>query len=324
MPSSASTPTPLVERLNRLSPDQVDRVRALTAAAGDSDGTQPLSEHVMLHLRHGGDAPAVHLWLEAGGDLVGYGHVDTTDEVEGASAEAVVHPMNRRRGYGRALVRAAIEVAEAVRPGGPLRLWAHGDHPSAGALALSLGFSRSRVLWQLRRSLYTPLPVPQFPAGVRLRQFEPGRDEAAWLAVNAAAFAKHPEQGRWDLAALRSRMAEPWFDPAGFLLAVDQDEQLLGFHWTKVHGEEDSHPHPPGVRPHHHDPIGEVYVVGVDPRARGRGLGLALTLAGLRHLLGRGLAQAMLYVDADNTPAVSLYRQLDFAHWSTDVSYRRG
>lgn len=314
---SISTPVPVVERLSRLSSAQIEQLRALTAAAGDADGTHPLSEHVMLHLRHGGDAPAVHLWLASHGELVGYGHVDTTDEVDGASAELVVHPMSRRRGYGRALVQATIEVAEKAHPNGPIRLWAHGDHPSAGALALSLGFRRSRVLWQMRRSLSTPVAAPHFPPGVQLRAFEPGRDEAAWLAVNAAAFAKHPEQGRWDLAALRSRMAERWFDPAGFLLAVDEDGDLLGFHWTKVHGGEQSHPQ------HHHDPIGEVYVLGVHPQAHGRGLGVALSLAGLRYLRGRGLAQAMLYVDEDNTAATALYRQLDFAQWSTDVSYRR-
>jgi len=287
---------------------------ALARAAGDADGAYPLSEHIVLHVRHGGDTPAIHLYVRgAEWQLVGYAHVDTTDLIEGASAELVVHPMFRRRGLGRALVVAATDAAAERDPAGRLRLWAHGDHPSASALALSLGFRRGRVLYQMRRSLYAPLDAPVFGPGVTVRSFRPGADDEAWVGLNRRAFADHPEQGRWTLADLHVRMAEPWFDPEGFLLA-ERDGALVGFHWTKVHGNSG----------HDHDPIGEVYVLGVDPAAHGLGLGRALTLAGLRYLRGRGLGQAMLYVDESNERAVALYQKLGFARWSTDVLFRRG
>jgi mycothiol synthase len=308
------TPPPL-ERASHLSAAQVDEVARLAAAAGDADGVLPLSEHVMLHLRHGGDTPSVHLLIhsEATGELVAYAHVDTTDAVEGASAELVVHPMYRRHGLGRALVMAATEAAAEHDPTSRLRLWAHGDHPSAGALAWSLGFERYRVLLQLRRSLHAPIPAPQLAPGVELRAFVPGADDDAWLEVNARAFADLPDQGRWTKEDLRVRMAEPWFDPAGFLMAWRGDD-LLGFHWTKVHGLESDHDH---------DPIGEIYVLGVDPSAQGIGLGAALTLAGLRYLRGRGLEQAMLYVDESNPRAVELYQRNGFVRWTTDVCFLR-
>jgi mycothiol synthase len=327
---------PVAARTEQLTEREVREVLALAQAAGDTDGAYPLSEHVVLHLRHGGDAPAVHLLArDHDGALAGYAHLDTTDEVEGAAAELAVHPLRRRHGLGRALVRAAMEVTDQTDPRGRLRLWAHGDHPSAGALALSLGFVRARVLLQMRRSLFAPLlestpknrsaslhvspgaPRPRLPEGVALRPFRPGEDDEAWVALNARAFADHPDQGRWTLRDLRLRMAEPWFDPEGFLLAVAGDGRLLGFHWTKVHGAR-GHQHE-----HQHEPIGEVYVLGVDPDAHGTGLGSALTVAGLRYLRGRGLDQAMLYVDESNVRAVSLYTRLGFARWATDVSYRR-
>jgi mycothiol synthase len=302
-----------------LSPAQVDEVTALATAAGDADGVLPLSEHVVLHLRHGGDSPAVHLLIHSGGQLVAYAHVDTTDPVDGASAELVVHPMARRHGLGRALVMAASDAAAEHDPTSRLRLWAHGDHPSASALALSLGFERYRVLLQLRRSLHAPVPAPELPAGVQIRPFEPGVDDEIWVAVNARAFAALPDQGRWTLTDLRVRMTEPWFDPAGFLMAW-RDGQLLGFHWTKVHGTlRTSAP----TDDHDHDPIGEVYVLGVDPSAQGLGLGGALTLAGLRYLRGRGLEQVMLYVDESNPRAVDLYQHIGFVRWTTDVCFRR-
>jgi mycothiol synthase len=322
-----------VRRSDRLEPGEVGEVLALMHAASDADGAYPLSEHVVLHLRHGGDVRAVHLLIRHGAELVGYAHVDTTDPVEGGSAELAVHPLHRRQGLGRALVTEAMAVAderaaEARADGegdggaGRLRLWAHGDHPSASALALRLGFERWRVLYQMRRSLFAPVPVPELPPGVTIRAFRPDRDDEAWLELNAAAFAEHPDQGRWRLHDLRVRLREPWFDPDGFLLA-ERDGDLLGFHWTKVHGEVHTHPLPDDAAPHAHEPIGEVYVLGVSPAAGGLRLGHALTLAGLRYLRARGLDQAMLYVDESNTRAVALYQGLGFARWSTDVCFRR-
>jgi mycothiol synthase len=323
-----------VREVSRLTPAEVAEILALTHAAGDADGAYPLSEHVVLHLRHGGDAPATHLLARIDGHLVGYAHIDPTDVVDGPSAELCVHPLYRRRGLGRALVTAAIAAANRHDPQGRLRLWAHGDHPSANALALSLGFVRSRVLWQMRRSLFAPVDSPRLPEGVVLRTFRPGLDDDAFLALNARAFAHLPDQGRWTAHDLHVRLGEAWFDPAGFIVAERvADGAMLGFHWTKVHGGHtdvhgghtgDTHPlgqhHDQG---HDHDPIGEVYVLGVDPAAHGLGLGTALTLAGLRYLRSRDLDQVMLYVDEANEPAIRLYQRLGFARWSTDVCFRR-
>jgi mycothiol synthase len=300
-----------VARVEQLTTDEVAEVLSLAQAAAHADGAYPLAEHVVLHLRHGGDPPAVHLLVRDGGRLVGYAHVDTTDRVDGAAAELLVHPDARRRGLGRWLVTEALAVARQSDPRGRLRLWAHGDHPGAAALAACLDFRRTRVLLQLRRSLFAPIPEPVLPPDVRLRSFRPGLDDQAWLALNARAFADHPDQGRWTAADLRARIAEPWFDPAGFLLA-ERDGRLVGFHWTKIHGGEGGH---------QHQPIGEVYVLGVDPDAHGQGLGSALTLAGLQHLRQRGLDQAMLYVDEANSAAVALYTGLGFARWSVDVTF---
>ena len=295
-----------LEVRTRLDDAQVAEVRALLAAATDADGVHPLSEHVALHLAHGGGHDARNVLARTGGDLVGFAHLDLSDPVDGASAELVVHPAARRRGIGGALVRQALGLSEDGR----LRLWAHGSHPAAAELAERLGFRRARALFQMRRSLFAPLPAPELPEGVTVRTFVPGRDEERWVEVNNAAFAEHPDQGRWTVEDLEVREKEPWFDPEGFFLA-ERDGELVAFHWTKVHGSSD----------HDHQAIGEVYVVGVAPSAQRLGLGPAMTLVGLRHLRSRGLPQAMLYVDEANTNAVKVYERLGFARWDTDVSY---
>ncbi|HEX5540531.1 MAG TPA: mycothiol synthase [Micromonospora sp.] len=314
---------PSVERADRLTETEINAVLALADAADNTDGAYPISEQIVLQLRS--EEPAAHLLIrDPGGELVGYAYVDTSDESAGAAAELVVHPLRRRRGLGRALLTSALAVADERDLDGRLLVWAHGDHPSAGALALRLGFDRARVLLQMRRPLRDEVPQPPLPDGVMLRAFRPGEDDEAWLAVNARAFADHPEQGRWTRQDLLARISEPWFDPAGFLLAIEEATgRLLGFHWTKVHGGSPAIESSAGVADAP-APIGEVYVVGVDPSAHGLGLGRALTAAGLRHLHQRGLDQVMLYVDESNTAAVSLYRRLGFARWTADVQYRHG
>jgi mycothiol synthase len=279
--------------------DEMERVvTEIFDAASAVDGVAPLSEATVLHVRHarapGG--PWADFFV---GDGDGYGHLDLGEELEG---ELVVHPRARRRGYGRALLDTL-----AARAGSGVRVWAHGDLPAAAALARSAGWSRVRALWQMRRSLADPLPEVPLPSGVTLRTFVVGKDEDAWLEVNGRAFAHHPEQGAWTATDLAMREQEPWFDPSGFFLA-ERDGRVVGFHWTKVHP----------------DPIGEVYVVGVDPSAQGGGLGRALTVAGLRYLRSRGLADVMLYVDEDNRAAVKTYTGLGFTRWAVDVMYAPG
>lgn len=315
--SSAASDVEIVVT-GRLEAATIVEVVRIVDAATTVDGVSPLSEHVMLHLRYGGDADDVSLVAVLDKTIAGYAHLDATDPVEGPSAELVVDPAYRSRGLGRAMVAELLSQAD----GRSLRLWAHGEHAAARRLAEGMGFRRIRALWQMRRSLFAPLPDLVLPPGIALRTFQPGDDDAAWLALNAAAFANHPEQGQWTADDLARRMAEAWFDPAGFLLAERPDQQgrLVGFHWTKVHG--DSGPAHGAESAHGHDPIGEVYIVGVDAAERGNGLGRALTIAGLQHLRSLGLGTAMLYVEEDNEAAIRLYTKLGFTHWDTDVMYR--
>lgn len=318
---------------------ELEALAQLARAAEDADGHPPFNEQTWVQLRSGDDADAV------GGVLALLRGGPEHDDAEAAGAavviaagdgsfviEMVVRPEDRGHGIGTDL-SAALETA---LQGKPVQAWSHGDDRGAALLAARHGLEPVRELWRMRRSTAAGAATATRPAetngdtdstadpgavvlpdGVEIRPFRVGVDEAAWLAVNAAAFATHPEQGRMTLSDLQERERSEWFDPAGFLLAWDADGTLLGFHWTKVHA---AHTDPRGVK---QDAIGEVYAVGIAPQAQGRGLGKALTLAGMEHLKAAGLGTIMLYVDADNEAAVRLYRKLGFERWDGDVMYAR-
>ena len=311
-----------VDGFFQLDDDQSRAVVALAQRAARTDGVTPLSEHVLLHVRHSStgsvEAPLTHFLAYDGAELAGYAHLEHGSGGEASTAEVVVDPRHRRHGVGTALVEAIAVQAES------LQLWSHGHLTAARSFAARDGFTSMRELWRMRRMLGAEtgapaLPPVVLPEGFRVRTFEEGQDEEAWLAVNARAFADHPEQGRLTREDLEQRMAEDWFDPEGFILIEASTGDLAAFHWTKVH----AHQATPGNGQPSHPPIGEVYVVGVDPAYQGRGLGRAATIIGLRYLEGLGLAEVMLYVDGDNTAAVATYTRLGFERADVDVMYTR-
>ena len=190
------------------------------------------------------------------------------------------------------LIRATLDAA-TERGAANVTLWEPRPTPQHDEAARAAGLTAQRDLLQMRR----PLPVDADWAA-EVRPFVRGADEDAWLRVNNRAFAEHPEQGAWERDDLEEVLSEPWFDPNGFLL-YELGGELAGFCWTKVHPDE---------RP----PLGEIFVIAVDPKFNGRGFGKALTLAGLDHLCRQGLTVGMLYVDSTNGPALRMYENLGF------------
>lgn len=276
-------------------------VQALAAEAERVDGVAPLSEAFVLALTDP-CAAVTHLTAHDGPRLTGYAQVDTA-----GAAELAVAPADRRRGHGRRLWDQALAA-------GARTVWAHGDLPAAAAFAAAVGLHRVRELHRMERPLTEADRAPaNLPAGFSARTFVPGADEEAWLVLNAAAFAHHPEQGRLTLDDLHRRMAQPWFDADGFfLVAEDATSRPVAFHWTKVpKAGSDAGAHA----------VGEVYVVGVHPAYQGRGLARPLTRLGTSHLARRGLTTVELYVDGDNTAALATYRREGFASVAVDAMY---
>lgn len=264
------------------------------------DGYSPFNEQALFDLRAG--RRSAHLVTAREGHTVGAAITGLGE------LDLVIAPKYRRSGHGAATLAALLSgpPAEATEA---LSAWSHGDHPGARALAAHWGFVAVRTLLELRLQLAPHAEAPKRPlppAGFEIGSFRLGIDESEWVALNALVFAAHPEQGAITESDLRARQAEQWFAADDFLIVRDAAGRMRGYNWLKVEAD-----------------VGEIYVVGVHPDAAGAGLGRALMEAGLHRLRERGCTTAALYVEADSTGPVHLYRSLGFTDHTVDVQYRR-
>jgi len=261
-----------------------------------NDGVDAFNESTRLALT-GESTGRVDVAVHDGPHIVALAYAS-----DDAPIELAVHPAYRRRGHATALIDRLVEQGEK-------RFWAHGDMEGARAVAAASGLRPARTLLRLVRPMTSganPADGPT-PPDVVIRPFR-DEDLPGVLAVNARAFAAHPEQGAMDRARFDQRAASDWFDPAGIFVA-EQDGEIVGFHWTKLDASRGG------------ELVGEVYVLAVDPAHEGRRLGTALLARGLAHLAGAGVSAVELYVEADNEPALALYRSHGFTQAGRDVVY---
>ena len=301
-----------VQHLATLQANQRQQVLDLIQRSAIFENSPPIAEHILLHLRHGGDKSDSHLVVEETSKVIGYAHLDQTDLVSGPSVELVVDPDHRSFGIGKQLLSKAVEIC-----GQNLRLWVHGENEAAAALANSFNFEKIRTVLQMQKQLTDIEKLPTIDPNIIIRSFLPGLDSNDWLSLNNKVFKDHPEQSDWQLSDLNHRLGEEWFDEKGFFIA-SLNNQMIGSTWTKIHGAL-THDHGGS---HDHLAVGEIYITAVDPDYAGSGLGRALTITALNYLKYQGLNNAMLYVDFDNTRALKLYNSLGFTESSKDILYR--
>ncbi|MER0121365.1 mycothiol synthase [Corynebacterium sp. KPL2623] len=277
------------------SPELESRLEELAEQAERVDGMAPLSEQFLNGLT---DSRLQHRHLVAWVDKKPCGVAG----LDGSTAELFIAPDFRGHGYGALLYDAAAETPN-------LQAWAHGNLPAAQALAHSRGLQVTRKLVVMGiggeelAAVARPEDVPLTALNYSESVAKWGQEfvEEQWLKANNEAFSWHPEQGGWDIDRLHRGMEADWFDPADLLFLWDTagDPVLAGFHWTKWHAEE-----APG--------FGEVYVVGLAADYRGKKLGGPLLQIGLRRMVEKGAQRVILYVEADNDPALKAYERLGF------------
>lgn len=241
------------------------------------------------------------------GKPVGYlgGELSTTSLV----LDALIDPtVSDARQLLDSLYSMVLGTLESDEPFG-IELWAKPAQRWHVEVAEAHGLAPHRALHQMRCDL--PVSIE----AIESRSFDPASDFDAVRNVNNRAFASHPDQGGQSAESFAATMAEPWFNPDG-LRVHERDGVVAGFCWTKIHPE---HRDSGEVR----EALGEIYVIGVDPDYHGQGLGAPMTAAGLSWLVEQGLTTGMLYVEADNVPAIKTYERLGFSIVRTDRAWAR-
>ena len=193
---------------------------------------------------------------------------------------------------------------------GRVQAWLREATEADLAAAGRAGFTLVKRLHVMAMPLGAPAGGGELPDGLRIRSFEAdGSDDAdAVVALLAAAYPN--SEGGWDAPGFAGRRATDWFRAEDLLLLEDERSddapagRLLGVHWTKRRGEG----------------VGEVHNLALGPAARGQGFGGLLLDVGLAHLADAGCHEAILWVDADNTPALGLYRSRGFVPRWDDVA----
>src|SRR5664280_1731095 len=128
-----------IDTTGTLAPGDVEQIRLLAQAARRYDGYAPLSESFLLALTSLPTPGSRHVVAHSDGSgLAGYARVTATPD--GPAAELVVHPDQRRRGVGTALLTRLLESAPQVR------VWAHGPTPAAEPFARAHGLQAVRTL----------------------------------------------------------------------------------------------------------------------------------------------------------------------------------
>ncbi|KAM9863031.1 mycothiol synthase [Leucobacter sp. BZR 635] len=299
----------------------LDLASPIIERAEHADGSSPLSDQALLAARQG--QRELLLFARAGSDASDSPSTPVAVGVIGqGELDLVVDPPARGQGIGTAALRELLahpQAAVAGPDGVPgLLAWAHGENPAATALLSGAGFTAVRSLFRmaLDPALLPAASADPFavalPEGFTLRTFaadQPG-DAAAWVSVNARAFASHPEQGRVTLADFALMREEAWFDPDDlFLLAAPGESVLAGFTWVKT------------LRDGDRTEV-ELYVVGVDPDHAGTGLGRALLGVTLARMAQHHPERVTLYVDGENERAVHMYEAAGFTIDSRSTQWR--
>ena len=304
-----------VQHIATLQKDQRQQVLDLIQRSAIFDNSPPIAEHILLHLRHGGDKSDSHLVVEVHSKVIGYAHLDQTDLVAGPSVELVVDPDYRSFGIGKQLLSKAVEIC-----GQNLRLWVHGENEAAAAPANSFSFEKIRTVLQMQKHLTSIEKLPKLDPKITIRSFLPGLDSNDWLSLNNKVFKDHPEQSDWQLHDLNQRLSEEWFDEKGFFIA-SLNNQMIGSTWTKIY---DNHFNSFVVLSKYtsQPTTGEIYVTCVDQKYHGKGIGKFLTICAMNHIYSKGSKICTLYVDESNSIALSLYESLGFEPNNFSFQYR--
>lgn len=244
---------------------------------------------------------------ERSGEIAGYAEVKLELNIGRAILTWLVHPRHRRGELTVGLVDRAVD---RMRELGIMTLHANisQDSFTAKRFLTRMGFTFVRRFLELRLDL-TEMVLPEISKiASRCRPLQPS-EEGRLTQLQNRSFA-----GTWGfnpntIEEITYRINLPNSSPDDIFLIFDSDKPV-GYCWTRTESWKKT--------------VGRIYMLGVDPDYRGRGLGRQLLLAGLSCLKSKSLRVAVLTVDSENKAARVLYKSVGFELWKSSLWYEKG
>ena len=246
---------------------------------------------------------------EIAGTVVGYVNIRPELGIGRVVLDGLVHPEHRRRGLAPQLFHKAVH--RALGLGARLaHVKISEGNVAAKALLSRLGFRFIRRFLGLKLELSELHPPSTEHLGLSCRYLRRGEEDKLTEIQNRA-FA-----GTWGYnpnttEEIAYRLS--YCSPEDVIL-VCQGDVPIGFCWTRVNLEQHAATGPSK---------GIIYMLGVDPHYRGKGVGRCALLAGLSYLKSRGMEVAELTVDGENKVAHALYESVGFSIWSISEWYEK-
>ncbi len=252
------------------------------------------------HLGQPNYSPEQDLFIvEIDGDIVGYMDIKPELTIGRVTLDCWVHPEHRRRGLATKLLGCAIRRARELGA----RV-AHvnimEDNAVAESVLSRLGFECVRRFLKLRLDITDVRWSDINQAALGCRYLQRGEEDKLTQIQNRA-FA-----GTWGynpntVEEITYRTNLSTYSPEDIVLTCEGDK-VIGYCWTGIACK--------GGVPSERK--GQIFMLGLDPDYRGKGMGKKILLAGLAHLKSRSLQVAELTVDSENKAACALYKSIGF------------
>jgi len=258
---------------------------------------------------------------EIDGQIAGYGRAAWHEELDGTRIYEVI-PFVDPRVAGQDVFTAMIDAIEAraraiaaTHPAGPKFLETFGGDlaPERDALLRADGFEAVRFFYSMVRPSVDDLPDAPLPPGLEIREVQPEHMPLIW-AADQEAFRDHWGYSPATDADYQQFLTNPVNDTSLWRIAWDGDE-IVGQVRSYISAEENER---------HRRFRGYTESISVRRPWRRRGLARALIAASFPLLRARGMTEAALGVDTENTSgALRVYERCGFRPVSRSATYRK-
>ncbi|GAB4417794.1 MAG: GNAT family N-acetyltransferase [Anaerolineales bacterium] len=247
------------------------------------------------------------------GRIVGFEEFGNRYAHASLQGDGYVHPDFMGNGIGTAMLRAldarAREEMQLAEPG--LRVFIRNGMSTGDTVACEMheneGYKPIRYFWRMEISMDAPPPVPEWPAGIKIRPFDQETHAYQVYRAQQETFSDHwghtpVSYQEWT----HRRLEGSEYDPSLWFIAWDGDE-IAGFSLCRYRMGS-----------------GWVGALGVRRPWRKRGLGLALLYHGFAEFYRRGTSIVSLGVDAASpTGATRLYKKAGMRVAAEYVTYEK-